>query len=67
MTSLNEQTMDFNGRIKLNFDGSNLANDDGLLLYKEFAKKIGLSQLIQSIVILKDPVNHDVHTNDSVS
>ncbi|MDF0728902.1 IS1380 family transposase [Cytobacillus sp. S13-E01] len=66
MTSLNEQSMDFNGSIKVNFNGGNLTNDSGLLLYKEFAEKIGLSQLIQSMVILKDPVNHDVHTNDSV-
>lgn len=66
MTSLNEQSMDFNGRIKINFNGGDLTSDAGLLLYKEFAEKIGLSKLIQSTVILNDPVNHDVHTNDSV-
>lgn len=66
MTSLNEQSMNFNGRIKVNFNGGNLTNDSGLLLYKEFAEKVGLSELVQAKVVLKDPVNHDVHTNDSV-
>ncbi|MDQ0219503.1 IS1380 family transposase [Peribacillus cavernae] len=66
MTSLNDQTMDFNRRIKVNFDGGDLTSDAGLLLYKEFDEKIGLSELIQSTVHLNDPVEHDVHTNDSV-
>ncbi|KEF36863.1 hypothetical protein M670_03945 [Schinkia azotoformans MEV2011] len=50
MAILKEQSMDFNGRIKINFDGGDLTSDAGLLLYKEFAEKIGLSQLIQSKV-----------------
>jgi hypothetical protein len=66
MTSLNDHTMDFNRRIKINFDGGDLTNDAGLLLYKEFDEKMGLSQMIQSMVVLNDPVQHDIHTNDSV-
>jgi hypothetical protein len=66
MTNLNDQSLDFNRRIKVNFDGEDLTNDAGLLLYKEFDEKMGLSQLIQSMVVLNDPVQHDVHTNESV-
>jgi hypothetical protein len=62
MTSLNDQSLDFNRQIKVNFDGGDLTNDAGLLLYKEFDEKMGLSQLIQSMVVLNDPVQHDVHT-----
>lgn len=66
MTSLNEKSMHFNGSLKKKFDGGDLTNDAGLLLYKEFDEKVGLSRLIQSSVFPNDPVNHSVHTNDSV-
>ena len=66
MTSLNEKSMHFNGSLKINFDGGDLTNDAGLLLYKEFDEKVGLSQLIQSSVNLNDHANHHVHTNKSV-
>lgn len=66
MTSLNENTLHFNKSLKINFDGGDLTNDAGLLLYREFDAKVGLSQLIQSLVHLDDPVNHHLHSNDSV-
>lgn len=66
MTSVNELPLGFNKRIKINFDGGDLTSDAGLLLYKEFDAKIGLTELIQSSVTLNDPVKHFVHTNDSV-
>jgi hypothetical protein len=31
MNSLNDQSLDFNRRIKVNFDGGDLTNDAGLL------------------------------------
>lgn len=66
MTSVNEQSMEFNRRIKVNFDGGNLTTDAGLLLYKEFDEKIGLSNLVKTMVKLNDPVHHDQHYNDEV-
>lgn len=65
MTSLNEKSFHFNKSLKINFDGGDLTNDAGLLLYKEFDAKVGLSNLISSVT-LNDSVNHHVHTNDSV-
>ncbi|WP_181406475.1 transposase, partial [Terrilactibacillus laevilacticus] len=44
MKSVIEKSLNFNKRIKVNFDGGNLTSDSGLLLYKEFDEKIGLSQ-----------------------
>lgn len=66
MTSVNDQTMEFNRRIKLNFDGGDLTTDAGLLLYKEFDEKIGLSHRVKTMVKLSDPVNHEQHPNDGV-
>ncbi|QKY70368.1 transposase [Lentibacillus sp. CBA3610] len=35
-TSVNEKSMNFNKRVKVNFDGGDLTGDAGLLLYQEF-------------------------------
>jgi hypothetical protein len=66
MKSVTDMTMNFNKRVKMNFDGGDLTSDSGLLLYKEFEGKMGLSDLIQSNVVLKDPVDHTTHQNDDV-
>lgn len=61
MKSVMEKSLNFNKRIKVNFDGGNLTSDSGLLLYKEFDEKIGLSQSIQDTLQVNDSVNHRVH------
>lgn len=66
MTSVNDKTMQFNRRIRLNFEGGNLTSDAGLLLNKEFDDKIGLSKLIQRTVVLKDTVDNVAHSNVKV-
>ncbi|TCP31345.1 DDE family transposase, partial [Scopulibacillus darangshiensis] len=47
MTSVTDQAMEFNKRVKINFDGGDLTSESGLLLYKEFDEKMGLSDLIR--------------------
>lgn len=46
MNSVDEKTLYFNNRIKIDFKGGNLTSDAGLLLYKEFDEKIGMSRMI---------------------
>lgn len=66
MTSVSDQTLDFNKRLKVNFEGGDLTSDSGLLLYREFVEKLGLSDLIDANVDLNDPVSHDTHQNNDV-
>ncbi|MTI85370.1 MAG: IS1380 family transposase, partial [Firmicutes bacterium] len=47
MNSVQDYSMNFNSRMKLNFAGGNLTSDAGLLLYKEFDHKIGLSETVK--------------------
>ncbi|MBE1555078.1 transposase [Sporosarcina limicola] len=47
MASVNELSFGFNKRIKINFDGGDFTSDAGLLLYKEFADKIGFTEMIE--------------------
>lgn len=46
MTSLNALRSERNSKIKINFGGSDLSFDSGLLLIKEFICKIDLDELI---------------------
>ncbi|WP_077296824.1 IS1380 family transposase, partial [Virgibacillus pantothenticus] len=66
MKSVTEKSLNFNKMIKVNFDGGNLTSDAGLLLYKEFDEKIGLSQSIQETFQVNDSVHHRKHSNDEV-
>lgn len=47
MDILNTITLKSNRQIKINFNGGDLSSDAGLLLIKEFAAKIGFTQLIK--------------------
>lgn len=66
MISVDEKTLYFNNRIKIDFKGGNLTSDAGLLLYKEFDEKIGMSRMIQETFKLNDPVWHHTHSNEDV-
>ena len=67
MTSLQECTMNFNPRMKVNFDGGDLTSDAGLLLYKEFDHKLGLSETVKQELVVNDPVHHRDHPNSDVA
>lgn len=66
MTSVSEKALNFNKKIKINFDGGDLSSDSGLLLIKEFDEKIGFSQLIKESIKVNDSVNHTDHKNEDV-
>lgn len=67
MNSVQEYSMNFNSRIKVNFDGGDLTSDAGLLLYKEFDHKLGLSQTVKQQLVVHDPVHHRDHPNSDVA
>ncbi|ATF13773.1 transposase [Brevibacillus porteri] len=64
--SSQELRMNFNSRMKVNFDGGDLTSDAGLLLYKEFDHQVGLSKTVKQILVVDDPVHHRNHPNDEV-
>ncbi len=66
MNSLNEKSMKFNEKVKINFYGGNLSSDSGLLIYKEFDKKIGFSKVIKENLKIQDNVKHRKHKNEDI-
>lgn len=66
MNSVQEFTMDFNPRMRVNFAGGDLTSDAGLLLYKEFDHRIGLSDAVREQLVVHDPVLHRDHPNSDV-
>ena len=58
--------MDFNPRIRVNFDGGDLTSDAGLLLYREFDQRLGLSDAVKDLLVVHDPVFHRDHPNSDV-
>lgn len=48
MTSLQVNALNFNKKISINFEGGNLSSDSGLLAYRCFDEKIGLSKLLKN-------------------
>ena len=55
MSIVNTFSLQSNRQIKINFDGSDLSSDAGLLLIKEFISKLGIERLL----------NRSFKTNDS--
>lgn len=66
MNSVQEYNMNFNPRMKINFKGGDLTSDAGLLLYKSFDHKLGLSQTIKENLVVHDNVIHRDHSNADV-
>jgi hypothetical protein len=66
MTSLQEYNMNFNPLMKVNFNGGDLTSDAGLLLYKSFDHKLGLSQTVEELLVVNDNVVHRDHPNSDV-
>lgn len=66
MNSVQEYSMNFNPRMKVNFKGGDLTTDAGLLLYKSFDHKLGLSKTIKENLVVHDNVVHRDHPNADV-
>lgn len=58
--------MDFNPRMKVNFNGGDLTSDAGLLLYREFDHKIRLTEAVKDLLVVHDSVFHRDHPNSDV-
>jgi len=54
MSSINEIRLEFNRSLKIDFNGGDLSSDAGLFLIREFAKKIGIHELIEKQFKTKD-------------
>lgn len=67
MNSLDEKSLNFNKKIKINFEGGDLTSDAGLLLYKEFDEKIGFSQIIKENLCVEDcSAEARIHKNEDI-
>ena len=66
MAKISEKTMNFNSKVKTNFNGGDLTSDSGLLLYKEFDNEIGFSQVIKESLSFDDNIDHRIHKNKDV-
>ena len=66
MKSVQEYSMNFNSRMKVNFEGGDLTSDGGLLLYKEFDEKLGFSETVRNLLVVQDTVAHREHPNSEI-
>ena len=60
MNSILEYKLDFNSKLKINFEGGSITTDTGLILIKEFDNKIGFSKMIKENLNLKSDSNSGV-------
>lgn len=67
MNSLLEKSLNFNRKVKINFEGGDLTSDAGLILYKEFDEKIGFSKTIKEFLKVKDTAKFRFHTNQDIA
>ncbi|MEG2354325.1 MAG: transposase, partial [Clostridium sp.] len=67
MNSLVEKSVNFNRKVKVNFEGGDLTSDAGLLLYREFDEKIGFSEAIRDILRVKDKAKFRIHSNSDIA
>lgn len=67
MTSLQVNSLNFNNKISINFNGGNLSSDSGLLAYRCFDEKIGFSDLIKEYFdIFEESKSHFTYNNSNV-
>ena len=63
MTILADTQLEYNGRIKINFEGGDLSSDTGLLLVKEFINKIGFEKVIKNMFRTNDTATFRFHVD----
>ena len=66
MGSLLERSLNFNSKVKVNFNGGDLTSDSGLILYSEFDERIGFSKIIKNVFKVNESANHRKHKNEEV-
>lgn len=63
MSKVNTLALESNRQIKINFEGSDLSSDAGMLLLKEFISKLGIERLLSSSFKTNDSTLLRYHTN----
>ena len=56
--------MIFNPKVKINFNGGELTSDAGLLAYREFDQKLGLSQCFEADALRYEPLFTEILGKD---
>jgi hypothetical protein len=64
MSSLADIRLQYNNKIKLNFDGGDLSSDTGLFLIKEFIHKIGFEKVIKNKFKTNDSASFRIHKDE---
>lgn len=68
MDILLEKSLNFNRKIKINFEGGNLTSDAGLILFKEFDEKLGFSKTIKENLYVEDSsADARIHKNEDIT
>ncbi len=63
MYSLDDNRVEFNSKVKVNFDGGDLSSDTGLLLLKDFMHKLGFENVASSVFKTNDTATFRYHTD----
>ncbi|MGF9979553.1 transposase [Viridibacillus arvi] len=66
MKNVQEKSVSYNKRVNINFDGGHLSSDSGLLLYKEFDEKLGITKTVKEKIHVSDTASHHTHVNYDV-
>src|SRR5699024_12057654 len=66
MTTLTQNTLNFNKQIKLSDDGGSLSSDSGQFLVREFDEKLGFSKTIDKFLMLNDDRLYYKHANINI-
>jgi hypothetical protein len=64
MDSLIKNSLEFNNRIKFNFEGGDLSSDSGLFLIKEFSQKIDFEKIISKLFKTNDEAKNRTHKDN---
>lgn len=68
MCSLLQKSVNFNKYMKINFEGGDLTSDAGIIAYREFDEKIGLSKTIAENLYIKDSSDDArIHKNADIA
>lgn len=57
MTSILNYKLDFNRKLRFNFEGGSITTDAGLILIKEFDNKIGFSKMVKENLNIEEDCN----------
>ena len=66
MTILQDYKLNFNNKLKFNFNGGELTSDSGMIIIEEFVNQIGLRETLERLFIIQNDTANRKHTNSSI-